>query len=133
MTFGRHIPHDLTLHDGTTIPANTIIGIPSAAIDHDPAFYPSPSTFDGDRHLGAKASFTTSNESNMHWGYGLHACSGRFFAVMEIKMIMAHVLLEYDFRFEEGTVERPRNISFELQNSVNPGVKILFRRRGKSA
>ena len=69
----------------------------------------------------------------MHWGYGLHACSGRFFAAMEIKMIMAHVLLEYDFRFEEGTVERPRNISFELQNSVDPGVKILFRRRGKSA
>ena len=51
---------------------------------------------------------------------------------MEIKIIMAHVLLEYDFRFEEGTVERPRNISFELQNSVDPGVRVLFRRRGKS-
>lgn len=47
-------------------------------------------------------------------------------------MIMAHVLLEYDFRFEEGTVARPANVSFELQNSVDPGVRVLFRRRGKA-
>lgn len=70
----------------------------------------------------------------MHWGYGLHACSGRFFAAMEIKMIMAHVLLEYEFKLEGsgekgGKVERPKNVSFELQNSVDPAVRVLFRRK----
>ena len=129
VTFGRHIPRPLTLHDGTVIPANTIIGIPSAAIDHNPAFYPNPDTFNGYRHLDSKASFTTTNEANMHWGYGLHACSGRFFAAMEIKMIMAHVLLEYEFKLENGVQKRPANVSFELQNSVDPEVMVLFRRR----
>jgi cytochrome P450 len=112
VTFGRVIHQDLLLHDGITIPAGTVIGIPAHAISHDPALYPSPSTFSGFRFEPATSStsppppetvqqpksssssqFVTTNSSNLSWGYGKHACSGRFFAANEIKVIVAHFLI----------------------------------------
>lgn len=135
MTFGRVIHRDLTLTDGTTVPAGTIIGVPSHAITHDPAFYADPSTFDGFRFVPDEKSsqrqppsFVTTNTSNLSWGYGKHACSGRFFAANEIKVIIAKFLMDYDFRFKEGGT-RPKNWAYELQNMADPTVEVLVRRR----
>ncbi|KAJ4349461.1 uncharacterized protein N0V89_008076 [Didymosphaeria variabile] len=138
MTFGRVIRKDLTLHDGITIPGGTIIGVPSHAIANDPSFCKDPEVFDGFRwimpgvrepEVPAPPSFVTTNPSNLAWGYGKHACSGRFFASFEIKMVMAHILLNYDLKFEKRRVERPANIAFELQNAPDPSIKVLFKRR----
>ena len=121
---------DLTLHDGITIPAGTMLGIPSYAISQDPSLYPSPSTFDGIRFVAnGSAQFVTTNAANLSWGYGKHACSGRFFAANEIKMIVAHFLVNYDFKFADESMVRPANMAFELQNMADPGVEILIRRR----
>lgn len=76
----------------------------------------------------APPQFVTTNASNLSWGYGKHACSGRFFAANEIKVIMALFLIRYDFKFKAGE-SRPRNIAFELQNMADPGVEILVKRR----
>jgi cytochrome P450 len=135
VTFGRVIHRDLPLTDGTIVPAGTIIGIPSHAISHDPKFYPSPSTFDGYRFVpdenstaAQPPSFVTTNASNLSWGYGKHACSGRFFASNEIKIIIAQFLLNYDFKFarDQG---RPKNWAYELQNMADPTVEVMVRRR----
>lgn len=145
------IGKDLVLSDGIHIPARTITGVPSHAITHDPALYPDPGRFDGFRFIPSEAlnkplsdgsgpppststlhtppTFTTTNAANLSWGFGKHACSGRFFASSEIKMVMAHLLLNYDFKFEDPNAQRPKNISFELQNSPDLGVKVLLRRR----
>lgn len=108
----------------------------------DPAFFKNPSTFEGFRFVPPedpesdtaakrqlRPSFVTTNAANLAWGYGKHACSGRFFASYEIKMIMAYLLLHFDFKFEGGRTERPANVSFELQNSPDPTIKILLKRR----
>ncbi|KAL4922537.1 cytochrome P450 [Aspergillus aurantiobrunneus] len=138
LTFGRVLQCDRTLHDGLVIPSGTIIGVPAHAISQDAAFYPSPSTFEPSRFVrsvpGAEkkttAGFVTTNaSSSLSWGYGKHACSGRFFAANEIKLIMAYFLLHYEFRFAGGRTERPANYSFELQNMPDETVEILVRRR----
>ena len=137
VTFGRIIHKDMTLGDGFHIPAGTIIGVPSHAITHDPKLYPDPEKFDGYRFLAPEdathesrlPSFVTTNAANLSWGYGKHACSGRFFASYEIKMVLSHLLLHYDFKFPEDIRGRPSNISFELQNSPDPAIKILLRKR----
>ncbi|KAK1499410.1 ent-kaurene oxidase [Colletotrichum cuscutae] len=46
----------------------------------------------------------------MAFGFGRHACPGRFFAATEIKMLIARLLLEYDIRMPEGVMERYKNI-----------------------
>ncbi|EAW12417.1 cytochrome P450 [Aspergillus clavatus NRRL 1] len=86
LTFGRVIRSDRILHDGLVVPKDTIIGVPVHAISQDADFYPSPSTFSPFRFVpstpGEKtAGFVTTNaSSSLSWGYGKHACSGRFFA-----------------------------------------------------
>ncbi|KAK6826398.1 hypothetical protein RU639_005612 [Aspergillus parasiticus] len=142
LTFGRVVQSDQILHDGLVIPKGTIIGVPSHAISQDAAFYPAPSTFSPFRFVPsyetpggekrATAGFVTTNaSSSLSWGYGKHACSGRFFAANEIKLIMAHFLLHYDFRFAGARTERPSNYTFELQNMPDETVEVLVRRRWK--
>ncbi|KAI4213890.1 MAG: hypothetical protein LQ351_003585 [Letrouitia transgressa] len=135
LTFGRVIHRDLTLSDGMTIPAGTTIGVPAYAIAHDPDFYPNPSVFNGFRFVPSDSEqqqpvFTTTNASNLMWGYGKHACSGRFFATNEIKLILAHFLLRYDFQFKKGE-GRPKNWPYELQNMADPTVEVEVRRRAE--
>ncbi|KAL8906557.1 MAG: hypothetical protein Q9207_001941 [Kuettlingeria erythrocarpa] len=140
VTFGCVVHRDLTLSSGITIPAYTTIGFPAYAIAHDPKFYPDPSRFDGFRFVPSSSNstpyapqqqqpiFTTTNASNLMWGYGKHACSGRFFATNEIKLILAHFLLRYDFAFKQGE-GRPKNWPYELHNMADPTVEILVRKR----
>lgn len=135
VTFGRVIHADLRLSDGFVIPAHTTIGIPSHAITMDPELYPEPDKFDGFRFYRVRGSpnagstqFVTTSAASLSWGYGKHACSGRFFAANEIKVIMVYLLLNYDFRFPEGQ-KRPDNFTFELQNAPDPGAKVLLRKR----
>lgn len=64
----------------------------------------------------------------MSFGYGRHACPGRFFAANEIKLIMARLLLDFDFKMPDGQTERFENIT--VASSVIPDAKkeILMRR-----
>lgn len=39
---------------------------------------------------------------NMAFGYGNHACPGRAYALDEIKMVLAHMLLQYEWTFADG-------------------------------
>ena len=64
----------------------------------------------------------------MPWGYGSHACPGRWFADAEIKIIVIHLLLEFDFRFPDGK-ERPKSLEFETQNLPDREAGVLLRKR----
>ena len=52
---------------------------------------------------------------------------GRFFAVHEVKMLLAFVLLRYDL----GTVDRarPKDLEFEARIIPDVGCKLLIRKR----
>lgn len=62
----------------------------------------------------------------MNFGYGMHACFGRFFATHMIKILLAHLLVNYDLAVK---VAIPiRNIVIRSQRIGNPLMEILFRR-----
>lgn len=118
------------------IPANTTIGIPTQAISMDPKIYDNPTKFDGFRfeklrqnpEQSGKAQYAASNHSSMSFGYGRHACPGRFFAANEIKAIMAYLLQNYDMKFKEGQ-KRPESLLFETQYLPNGTATVMFKRR----
>ncbi|KAI1818685.1 putative cytochrome P450 [Poronia punctata] len=137
ITFERVVTEDYRLKDGFVIPANTTIGVPTQAVTMDPEIYPEPEKFDGFRFEKERAKkgenagrqvYAASNHDSMAFGYGRHACPGRFFASNEIKAIMGYLLLNYDMKFAPGQT-RPKSLLFETQNLPDHEATVLFRRR----
>lgn len=52
----------------------------------------------------------------------------RRFADTQIKLIVATLLLEYDFKFEEGQ-GRPKSLLTQSQHMPNPNIEVLFKKR----
>lgn len=115
-----------------------MLEVPALAIYSDPAYYPSASTFDGFRHHElrqggtaidhARNQFVTTNESNLAFGYGRHACPGRFFAANEIKMIVARMVLDFDIGMPGGGGERHDQIYMGRGMLPDPGKGVMLRR-----
>lgn len=140
VTFERIVTRDYTLSDGFHIPAGTTIGVPTQAISMDPTLYPDPTRFDGFRFLKLRTATTdpaslgrlqyaASNLDSMAFGYGRHACPGRYFASNEIKMIMVHLLMNYSFQFPDGVTVRPESFAAETQFLPNHTAKVMIRKR----
>ncbi|KAJ7683435.1 cytochrome P450 [Mycena rosella] len=101
-----------TFSDGTKIPYGSLVSIPGAAIHCDPENYQDAATFDGFRFSRERTDHGETNEhpsvfsrymvSTAHdhvaFGYGNHACPGRFFAAAALKTIIAHLLIHYDVK-----------------------------------
>jgi cytochrome P450 len=51
-------------------------------------------------------------KNDLSFGYGRHACPGRYLGHLNIKLILAEVLLRYDVKLSPGQ-ERPQNDEFE--------------------
>ncbi|KAK1993479.1 cytochrome P450 [Colletotrichum falcatum] len=127
-SFQRKVLKPLTLPNGQTIPEGMTIEIPAAGINHDAELFPNPETFDALRfyrlreskvHAASgtqaaevvmQAQFVSVGNTYLAFGYGKHACPGRFFAANEIKMILANLLCNYDVRLPDGVTERYKNL-----------------------
>ncbi|KAH9066645.1 cytochrome P450 [Lactarius vividus] len=127
-----------TFSNGVTVPAGTLVAVPSAAAHMDREIYPDPEEFDGFRFARLRERdgvtvagqlATSTSAEYLTFGYGRHACPGRFFAVNEVKALLAHVVVTYDIKFEEGK-QAPRGF---IVNSIRiPGkANAMFRKRQK--
>ncbi|WQF84272.1 Putative cytochrome P450 [Colletotrichum destructivum] len=137
ITFERVVHRPFTLSSGFTIPAHTTIGVPTQAINMDKLLYPNPETFDPFRfsklrkeqpEMDGRAQYVSSSSSSLSFGYGRHACPGRFFAAQEIKAIMAFLLQNFDMRFTSGQ-SRPESMRVETQFLPDPMATVEFKRR----
>ena len=133
----RMVHVDYQMSDGFIIPAHTSIGSPAQAVSMDPDIYPNPEKFDAFRFVelretdperANKMQYASSNPMCMSFGFGRHACPGRFFASNEIKAIIAYLITNYDFKFPEGQ-GRPPSLGFETQYLPNHEGKVLMKRR----
>ncbi|KAI0964896.1 cytochrome P450 [Xylaria arbuscula] len=99
----------LTLDNGTHLPAGTRIGIPGRAIHRDADFYPDPSEYDAfrfsrpfeeqqgeKREASTRITTATLTDSFLSFGYGRHACPGRWFASQYLKQALLQVITNYD-------------------------------------
>ncbi|KAF5582011.1 ent-kaurene oxidase [Fusarium pseudoanthophilum] len=135
-TFQRAAIADMTLPDGTFVPKGTKLEINTCSIHKDHELYENPEEFDGLRfHKWRKAPgkekkymYSSSGTDDLSWGFGRHACPGRYLSAINIKLIMAELLLNYDIKLPDG-VSRPKNIEFEVLCSPEPDFEILFKGR----
>ncbi|KAI0046794.1 cytochrome P450 [Auriscalpium vulgare] len=124
-----------TFSNGMTVPPGTMVCASAAATHVDEMIYPRGDVFDGFRFAdmrsadaeATKHQMVTTNPEYLTFGYGKHACPGRFFAANELKAMLSHVVMTYDVKFEEGK-GMPANIF--LSGGVLPApAQVLFRRR----
>jgi len=127
----------ITLKDGTQIPAGTRIAFANHEYQMDPANVDDPNVFDPmrsyrKRQAGAdqrdKHRAGMTNPNNLAFGYGNQACPGRHFAVAEIKLIMARLLYEFEFKFPEGK-GRPKSQFINENVFTDQNARILMRKR----
>ncbi|KAJ8072714.1 hypothetical protein PM082_016273 [Marasmius tenuissimus] len=65
----------------------------------------------------------------LRFGAGKHACSGRFFAVNELKILLSHIVLNYDVKFPDDNIAFPDPIVVGTAFMPNNRSKVLFRER----
>lgn len=133
----RMARQDVRLSDGKIIPkgANMVV---SAHRMRDESIFPEPTTYDGYRFYKIrqepgnenKHQLVMTSQEHMGFGYGLHACPGRFFASNEIKVLLVHLLMKYDWKFaEDQHQQRPKSYEIGTEIVCDPTVKLLFKAR----
>ncbi|CAL1283434.1 unnamed protein product [Larinioides sclopetarius] len=91
----RCAEEDYKLGDtGITIPKGMIVSIPVIAVHRDPKYWPDPEKFDPDRFTPERRAKRDSY-SYLPFGAGPRNCLGMRFALMEVKVCLAHVVANF--------------------------------------
>ncbi|KXN81373.1 Pol polyprotein [Leucoagaricus sp. SymC.cos] len=96
-------------------------------------YFPNPQKIQGFRFADKdplKWQLTSLNPEFMTYGIGKHACPGRFFAVTEIKAVVARLLIEYDIRLTNNEKVRPTDLWYtDISVAPNKKATISSRKR----
>lgn len=133
-------PDGVILPSGQHLPSGVTVCVSGWGLHHDEGVYPRSFEFAHDRFMRFTSAETerkttitgqaAAAETDGHfasWGIGKHACPGRFFAVDLVKIILTHVLINYEILPLE---ERPQNMWIEY-NVIPPPTAVLSVRRRK--
>ncbi|GME22686.1 Cytochrome p450 [Neofusicoccum parvum] len=134
MIMGRKVMTPVTLSDGTYLPKNSHVAMPTWTMKDELFYGPDAALFDGRRFLEKRSlpgnehrwQFVTTSPEHLGFGHGKHACPGRFFASNEIKIATAHLLVKYDWKFEG---EPPLKSLRDSEWVPDPTAKIWLRKR----
>ncbi|TLS23365.1 uncharacterized protein PpBr36_06197 [Pyricularia pennisetigena] len=133
----------VTTPSGLHVPRGGWVCLPAYGVLHDEAVYPGAEEFRSFRFSDARAddgggatsyverarnAFPTTKPEFLAFGHGRHACPGRFFAALELKMMMAYIVLNYDISPREKTP----NMWFGVNRVPDMTAKIRVQRREKS-
>ncbi|PCH34175.1 cytochrome P450 [Wolfiporia cocos MD-104 SS10] len=132
----RKILQDITLSNGTFLPKGTVIASAASATHHDERYYKHADEFEGFRFANMrteeseriKHQYVSTSSEYIAFGHGRHACPGRFFAVNELKVMMAYMILNYDVKFE-GNGGRPEDVWVWHAVRPNPSARVMLRKR----
>ncbi len=95
---GRETLRDITLSDGSHIPAKTTVFMVPLLLHRKPQYFPNPDAFDPDRWLeGEPPPF-----SYIPFGGGARRCIGDEFALRETTIVLETLLRRYRFALEAG-------------------------------
>jgi cytochrome P450 len=117
----------IDLGEGRRITAGSKVRtvFPAQMIHMDPDIYPSPEEFDAFRFSrgfdsaqkmkhAKRELMTTLSTSFLPFGYGRHACPGRWFVAYMVKQALAHVLLRYDVEVTKKPGKKTSLLNFML-------------------
>ncbi|KAI0831537.1 cytochrome P450 [Hypoxylon sp. FL0890] len=130
----RLVLNDVRLSNGLLLKKGTRTLVDSRAM-RNPAVYENPDEWDVARFVklrsqpggAASAQLVSSTANQFGFGFGKHACPGRFFAATNLKVVLCHLLVKYEWKLVPGTDPTP--VAMGVNLIPNPTAKILIRRR----
>ncbi|EMD58419.1 hypothetical protein COCSADRAFT_42857, partial [Bipolaris sorokiniana ND90Pr] len=99
-------PRGMQLSVGPRIPCGTLCAVSADRVNMSPDFYPEPNKFDGYRFYRMRQErgeefrhqLVSTSDSEINFSIGGRACPGRiFFSALE-KVVLCHLLTQYDVR-----------------------------------
>jgi cytochrome P450 len=125
---------DVTFSNGTFIPKGELVAVAADRMNN-PKVWADPEKYDPYRFMRMRedpkkaASALLENTSADHVGFGWNprACPGRFFAAKEVKILLAHLLIQYDFKPVPGDNLELFRRSFSVR--IHPNTRLMVRRR----
>ncbi|KAL2793924.1 cytochrome P450 [Aspergillus keveii] len=158
LTLSRIAREPVVLNDGARIPRGTQVRLTTDNMWNS-AVYPDAAKFDGYRFVQLRQqekeketstngttgtnttvggsgggsgglSFVSVSANHMGFGYGKHACPGRFFAGAETKIALCHILLKYDFELVDGALARAQTDGMMIWRDKRAMVRVR-RREGE--
>ncbi|KAJ4353247.1 uncharacterized protein N0V89_004974 [Didymosphaeria variabile] len=126
-TFARKSSSSITLSNGFRVPNGAKLEVATGAIYRDEQLYKDPLSFKALRfyemrqgeNAQTKHQWTSVSRRDLDWGYGRHACPGRYMADITVKLIMIELFLHYEFKSLPGQGRHP-NIEFDGQVCSDP-------------
>ncbi|KAK9772390.1 putative cytochrome P450 monooxygenase [Seiridium cardinale] len=138
------VDKSFTFSDGITLPRGTRVTFPIQAIMNDSqGSLQNATQFDAYRFLHLRDgssgedgggndyqwSASSISSANLMFGYGKHACPGRYYCIRQAKLIFTKLLVEYDLEWPVAGIERPQREAMEGQFGPNRTQKMRIRRR----
>ncbi|KAL6853207.1 cytochrome P450 [Trichoderma novae-zelandiae] len=136
---------------GWTLPKGSFVTVNLEGTHHDEDLYTDPHSYDPLRYSRLREAWdaksdeekkreseegtrirglgmVTTSAQHLAFGHGRHACPGRFFVAHELKLIMAHMLLNYDIELVGKVPEKQW-----IGSTIFPHLKAEIRVRRKKA
>ncbi|PVH96441.1 cytochrome P450 [Periconia macrospinosa] len=135
----RFAKSPVVLSDGTVIPKGSTLMVMNDWA-HSSEHFPNAETFDMRRFTKLRErpgeqnqhQFSSPSAEQMGWGFGTHACPGRFFASNEIKIALCILLLDYEFEYVPGD-DPPQDIKHEIVRLSDPRARMRIRKRERNS
>lgn len=132
----RRAIEDIKLTDGTVIRKGQNVITDSTHMWHAAHYGADAARFDGARFLRMRRTpgrenhgqLVSTSAEHLGFGHGHYACPGRFFAANEIKILLCHLLLKYDWKLAPGS-EHPKATPNGFFIVGDPSTRFLIRRR----
>ena len=87
--------------DGHYIPKGTFVLVNPSAVHHNPRVWNQPYRFDPERFAPDRREDKVHRFAWMPFGGGVHKCIGMYFAQLEIRTIMHHLVRTYEWSLPE--------------------------------
>ncbi|KAH8655096.1 cytochrome P450 [Tricladium varicosporioides] len=140
LSFKRIVRRTITLSDGLVLPKGAYICVVTSShfqVDDGT----DAAVFDGLRYYkktqaqasNSRYQYSSTDNAHISFGHGRYACPGRFVASAELKMVLVHMLLNYDLKFVKGKISRPKNLHFLELGLQDPSVRVLIQERRKAS
>ncbi|KAF8804683.1 cytochrome P450 [Phlegmacium glaucopus] len=115
--FRRNLGNDIQAGEAT-IKRGDFLVYTIADVNLNPDVYTNPMTFDPDRYGPGREEDRKTTFGYLSWGAGLHPCAGMRIAKLEVKMLLAIMLLGYEYELVDDNGNCPKSIPAQDRNDL---------------